>query len=33
MRNDKPNRIVDLTFQFALGIISITEELNKKTPK
>ena len=30
MRNDKPNRIVDLTFQFALGIISITEDLNKK---
>ena len=33
MRGDKPNRIVELTFQFALGIISITEELNKKGKK
>lgn len=33
MRNDKPNIIVDLTFEFALGIISISEELNRKRKK
>ncbi len=27
MRNDKPNLIVDLTFEFALKIIEFTEEL------
>lgn len=27
MRNDKENIIIDLTFQFALGIISFTEKL------
>jgi len=32
MRNDKPNLIIDLTFQFALSIIQFTEKLeaNKK---
>jgi four helix bundle protein len=30
LRNDKPNRIVDLTFQFALDIISFSEELESR---
>lgn len=29
MRNDKENLIVDLTFQFALKIITLSEELEK----
>lgn len=33
MRNDKPNIIVDLTFQFALDIISFSEKLDKKGKK
>ena len=30
MRNDKPNLIVDLTFQFSLDIIEFTELLEQK---
>lgn len=30
MRNDKENIIVDLTFQFALGIISFAEKLEEE---
>lgn len=30
MRNDKPNLVVDLTFEFALKIISFTELLEEK---
>lgn len=33
MRNDKPNIIVDLSFQFALNIISFCETLNNKGKK
>ncbi len=33
MRNDKQNIIVELTFQFALQIISFSETLNKKGNK
>lgn len=33
MRNDKPNKIIDLTFQFALNIISFCETLNNKGKK
>ena len=29
MRDDRPNLIVDLTFEFALKIIEFTEELEK----
>ncbi|MEP2026051.1 MAG: four helix bundle protein [Reichenbachiella sp.] len=30
MRNDKENIVVDLTFQFALGIISFAEKLESE---
>ena len=33
MRNDKPNIIVELSFQFALNIISFCETLNNKGKK
>jgi len=33
MRNDRTNKIVDLTFQFALDIISFSENLNAKGKK
>lgn len=33
MRNDKPNKIVELTFQFALDIMSFSESLNERGKK
>lgn len=33
MRNDKPNLIVDLTFEFSIKIIQFTEILSKKNKK
>lgn len=33
MRNDKPNLIVDLTFEFSIKVIQFTETLNKQDKK